>query len=246
MKEYLEIALKAAKIAGLGIRQEIAATKVNKSDGKDIKLQSDLDSEKLVFKILQEESDLDILSEEAGFIKGKNNSELTWIVDPLDGSLNFSRGLPLFCISIALWQNDEPILGIIYDFNTEKVYTGIVGEGAWCNGQPIKVSDIKTKNEAIVCTGFPVYSSFEDESLKNFIKDIQQYKKVRLLGSAAFSLSMVAKGSADVYTENNIALWDIAAGLAIVKAAGGVINYHFTNKEKNLLYTKACSSEKLL
>lgn len=233
MMEYLEIAKYAAiESSKYLLNQELV--QVNVSDGKDIKLQADVDSEQIIFKILKENSDLNILSEEAGFFKGSSNSDLMWIVDPLDGSLNYSRKLPLNCISIALWNQNKPILGVIYDFNSKAMYSGVVGEAAWLNFDHIRVSQVEKKSEAIICTGFPVYSSFDNDYLKDFINEIQVYKKVRLLGTAALSLAYVAKGAVEAYKENNIAIWDVAAGLAIVKAAGGYIKYEFDNNIGNV------------
>ena len=230
MIDLLNIAKKAALEAAVLIKNSKKNIVVNKSEGKDIKLQTDLDSENIVVQYLRKHSDYDILSEEYGFIQGTSTSNLKWILDPLDGSLNFYRDLPLSCISVALWEGGIPKLGVIYNFNSNLLYAGIVGSGAWCNEIPIRVSNINKKSDSIICSGFPVYSSFDDESLSNFISEIQEFK-VRPLGSAALSLAFVASGSVEVYKENNIAIWDVAAGLAIVKAAGGKINFHF---EKNI------------
>ncbi len=115
---------------------------------------------------------------------------------------------------------------MFFDFLHDRLYTGVVEKKeAFCNGEAISVSNIMQKKDSIVVTGFPVYSSFDKETLYNFITDVQQYKKVRLFGSAAISLVHVAKGSAEAYKENNIAIWDVAAGLAIVLAAGGAATY---------------------
>ena len=234
MINLLNIAKNAALEAADLLRKSKNNIIINKSEGKDIKLQSDLDSENIVIQILKENSDFDILSEEYGFLKGNSPSNLKWIIDPLDGSLNFSRNLPLSCISIALWDSKNPILGVIFDFNSNLLYSGIIGEGAWCNDTSITVSNIYKKSNSIICTGFPVYSSFDDKSISNFIAEIQDFKKVRLLGSAALSLAFVATGSVEVYKENNIAIWDVAAGLAIVKAAGGKIHFHFEDNMGNV------------
>ena len=133
MINLLNIAKNAALEAADLLRKSKKNIIINKSEGKDIKLQSDLDSENIVIQILKENSDFDILSEEYGFLKGNSPSNLKWIIDPLDGSLNFSRNLPLCCISIALWDDKNPILGVIFDFNSNLLYSGIIGEGAWCN-----------------------------------------------------------------------------------------------------------------
>lgn len=230
-----EVARKAAALLNKYKQSEI---KVNSSKGKDIKLQADVESEKLIAGELSERTGYNILSEESGMMRSSEGEEYCWIIDPLDGSLNYQRGIDICCVSIGLWRNDTPVAGVIYDFFHEKMYTGIVGEGAWCNGQGIFVSEVNRKSDAIVTTGFPVYSAFDSENLNAFVKKVQEFKKVRLFGSAAMSLVHVAKGSADVYNENNIAIWDVAAGLAIVRAAGG--DYMFEpGKGQNYLHVYA-------
>jgi len=231
--ELLELAIKAAISAGNYIISK-RQLNINSENDRDIKLQSDLNSEKLVFETLTA-SGINILSEEAGVIIVNRDSDLRWIVDPLDGSLNFSRNIPLNCISIALWNKDQPTLGVIYDYNHKELYTGVVGKGAFLNNQPIQVSTVNEKSKSIITTGFPVYTSFEDQALLSFIKMIQDYKKVRLLGSAALSLALLAKGSVEAYAENNIALWDVAAGVALVLAAGGTVDFKFSSNNENLM-----------
>ncbi|MDD4527201.1 MAG: inositol monophosphatase [Candidatus Margulisbacteria bacterium] len=231
--ELLNKALKAALLSG-EILVKYEQKKINSSSGKDIKLQADIDSEKILIDSLKE-TNINILSEETGLLEMNHNSDLLWIVDPLDGSLNYSRDIPLNCISIALWNKNEPILGVIYDFNHNKMYKGIVGEGAFVNKKKIHVSDIYKKSNSVITTGFPVYFSFEDKTIVDFIKTVKEYKKIRLLGSAALSLSLVANGSVEAYSEQNIAFWDVAAGIALVKAAGGKVKYKFVDIEKKLM-----------
>ena len=101
-----------------------------------------------------------------------------WIVDPLDGSLNFSQGIPFYCISIALFKGFEPILGVIFDFERKELFSGLVGEGAWLNEKSIKPSDTTEKNKAILCTGFPFRTNFSEEKLSRFVKQIKDYKKI--------------------------------------------------------------------
>ena len=228
-EELLDIAVRAAVDSGKILLQH-KQTKINSAVGKDIKLQADVESEKRVFGILKK-TGINILSEEAGYIEKDKKSELCWIVDPL----NYSRNIPLNCISIALWQGDKPVLGVIYDFNRDNLFKGLVGVGAYLNDEKISVSDVVDKSKSIIATGFPVYSSFDDTTLTEFIKTIQAYKKVRLLGTAALSLSLVAYGAIEAYSESNIAFWDVAAGIALVQAAGGTTEFSFSNKEKQLM-----------
>jgi fructose-1,6-bisphosphatase/inositol monophosphatase family enzyme len=170
---------------------------------------------------------------------GKRNGGLIWIVDPLDGSLNFMRGIPICCVSIGLWQKDLPILGVIYDFQRRELFTGLAGERAFLNGKPIRVSKIKKRADAVLCTGFPVKADFTKRNIVDTVEDIMAFKKVRLLGSAALSLAYVACARADFYREEDIRLWDVAAGLAIVNAAGGRCRF---KKDKDLLSIAASNA----
>jgi len=222
MIKELQIATYAAKKAGKLLRDGYnKPIKVNSSEKKDIKLQLDVDSEKIILDELRKNSHYDILSEEAGQVLSKDKEGYKWIIDPLDGSLNFSRSIFINCISIGLWKGNKPILGVIYDFIHDDLYTGIVDDFAKLNGHKISVSDITDKSNSIICTGFPVYTEFDTNNLSQFVSEIQSYKKVRLLGSASISLALVALGSVEAYKEDNIAIWDVAAGIPIVLAAGG-------------------------
>lgn len=240
LRAYLQLAVEAAYCAGKMLAEKKGSL-IEKEDGHDIKLMADKESEQLIFDKL-EASAINILSEERGVCK-KNDDPLWWIVDPLDGSLNYQRHLPLCCISIALWKGDDPVFGVVYDFNRDRLYTGIVGEGAYLDGNRINVSYIEEKSKAIIATGFPVYMKFDDKVLSDFVRKLQDYKKVRLFGSAALSCMMVAQGSVEVYSESNIALWDVAAGIAIIMAAGGRCIYTFTDRERYLLDVFAANNE---
>lgn len=204
------------------------ARKVELDLRRDVKVGADHMIEESIICVLSECSDFPIFSEERGFLDGRGRGPYDgyrWIIDPLDGSLNFSRGIPLCCVSIGLWKEAEPVLGVVYDFSRDETFTGIVGNGAWLNGAAITVSGTVEKSKAVLCTGFPVSTAFSTEALLGFVQNIRDFKKVRLFGSAALSLSYVACGRADYYQENDIKLWDVAAGIALVKAAGGAVKY---------------------
>lgn len=231
---YLNLAAEIAREAASCIQPELDK-RVTADLGREVKIRGDMRLNNMIVKRLREESPYPVLSEEESFSKEKlENKSYRWIVDPLDGSLNFSHGIPFFCISIAFWKGMNPLVGIVYDFSRKEMFAGLIGEGAWLNGKPIKVSCVKKEKDAVVCTGFPVSTDFSKRSLLNFVKGIQLYKKVRLLGSAALSLAYIASGRADVYQENDIAIWDVAAGIAIVIAAGGVVHFRQTKKENRL------------
>ena len=166
-----------------------------------------------------------------------------WIVDPLDGSLNFSRSIPICCISIALWKGVEPLLGVIYDFNRDECFVGLVNSKCELNKKEITTSNVKEKYKAILATGFPTNTDFTQNELQKIVIDIQQFKKIRLLGSAALSLAYVACGRVDYYYEN-IKIWDVAAGLALIKSLGGVV--HFTKPKNDMTLTVQASNPYIL
>ena len=149
--------------------------------------------------------------------------EAYWVVDPLDGTFNYSRGTPLCCSSIGLWDRGEPVLGAVYNFYTDELFTGIVGQGAWLNGRPIRVSGVTAVAKASLGTGFPHHQDFGDAPLRGFIRQVQDFKKIRMLGSAALMGVYAACGWLDVYVEDDVWLWDIAGAAAVCRAAGGVV-----------------------
>lgn len=198
---------------------------------KDISISTDKILNEKITSFLSKEFSFPILSEEAETQTSYEEfKDCVWIIDPLDGSLNYLRQIPFCCISIALWQKSQPILGMIYDFNRDELFVGntqkttLTGsKGAWLNHHPIHVSKIAEKSQGVICTGFPSWRNYKTDSLLNFVKKVQDWKKVRLLGSAALSLAWTAAGRVEAYFEEDIRIWDVAAGLTIVKAAGGDI-----------------------
>ena len=226
-KKYLSVAKEAATVAGEYLQKASKSrVKIIDEPDRDIKLEADIESEKIIIDILKGKSKFPILTEEQGFVNISNvaeEEEYKWIVDPLDGSMNFARGFDICCVSIALWENNNPILGVVYDFNREELFTGLISEGAWLNDNKIYASKISMESDAVLATGFPVSMNFSQKSLSAFTKNFSKYKKIRMIGSAALSLAYVASGRFDIYREKNIKIWDVAAGLALVKASGGAI-----------------------
>lgn len=211
---------------------------------RDIKVAADRKLDKLIVKELRNSSPFSVLSEEGNVSLHDGAGECVWIVDPLDGSVNFSRDIPISCVSIALWKGKDPLLGAVYDFNRDEMFTGLVGKGAWINGRPVKVSAVSEKIEAISCIGFPAATSFSKRSVGEFVNNVVGFKKVRLLGSAALSLAYLSCGRADYYHEDDIKIWDVAGGLALVKAAGGRISIT-TSKRKAGSFCVSASNGRL-
>ena len=221
-EKEIEIAIKAAKSAGKYLLQERKNLNLKiKSDPRDTKLIADIESEKLILDILSSESKYSVLAEEAG--KSSDNlGEIFWVVDPLDGTANYNRNIPICCVSIGLISNMKPLIGVIYDFNNDDLYVGdSINNFTTVNNIKIHVSDIQNKQDGVLITGLPFNTDYSDKALGKLISDMQTWKKVRMIGSAAMASCYVASGKADLYQENGIYLWDILAGAAIVESAGG-------------------------
>jgi myo-inositol-1(or 4)-monophosphatase len=188
--------------------------------GHDVKLVGDRGAEGVIIELLRTSSQYSVYSEEAGWV-GDPSTAIHWVLDPLDGSANYLRDVPLCCVSLALVDGEEPLLGIVYDFNRDELFTGVVGDGAYLNGQPMHVSSVSDQAQALLTTGFPVAMDYGSDALRDYVADVQAYRKVRSLGTAALMLAYVASGRFDVYRERTVRFWDVAAGMALVIAAGG-------------------------
>ena len=219
----LVIAKKAIFEAGtLLLKNKEILSEVILSTNKDIKLKADILAEKAIKAIIENESDYPILAEESG-LSSKTTPNIFWVVDPLDGTANYARNIPICCVSIALISDLKPVLGVIYDFINNDLYEGSTYTKALLNSREISVSKITSPQEGILVTGLPNNTDYSDEAMIKMVKDFQSWRKVRMIGSAAMASIYVAAGKADTYKENGIFLWDIAAGAAIVEAAGGKI-----------------------
>ncbi|MDA9921268.1 inositol monophosphatase [Gammaproteobacteria bacterium] len=221
VKKEIDIAKKAATKAGNILQDHKSElNKILSSTKRDIKLQADLSAEKAIKDIIHSESSYPILAEESG-LSSKIISNTFWVVDPLDGTANYSRNIPLSCVSIGLISDLKPVLGVIYDFNNDELYEGSIDTKALLNNNEISVSKVENFHDGVLLTGLPNNTDYSDSALLKMAKDFQNWRKVRMIGSAAMASAYVASGRADVYTEKKTYLWDIAAGAAIVNAAGG-------------------------
>ena len=220
----IEIAQKAAKSAGKFLKEEKKNLnlKIN-SNPRDTKLLADIKAEKLILDILHAESKYPILAEETGK-SSEDLGDIFWVVDPLDGTANYNRNIPICCVSIGLIRNMEPLIGVIFDFNNGDILVGDnINKVATMNNMDIKVSEIQNRSDGVLITGLPFNTDYSDNALRKLILDMQSWKKVRMIGSAAMASCYVACGKAELYKENGIYLWDIIAGAAIVESAGGKV-----------------------
>jgi len=231
IKKELAIAKKSAIKGGdLLLKNKSILNEEIFSTNKDIKLKADILAENAIKKIIGNESNYPILAEESGF-SSETSASIFWVVDPLDGTANYARNFPMCCVSIALVINLQPALGVIYDFINNDLYEGSIYTKALLNNKEISVSDIKHPNEGILLTGLPNNTDYSDGALLKMVKDFQNWRKIRMIGSAAMASAYVASGKADTYKEKKTYLWDVAAGAAIVSAAGGKAS--ITNQNEN-------------
>ncbi len=172
---------------------------------------------------------LDNLYPDAGYITEEEVTEtklreLTWIIDPLDGTTNFLQGIPIFCVSVALRHHDEIIAGAVYDPARDEMFWALSGHGAYVNESRIEASAKKILSEAIIGTGFPYHDMSQLEGHLDMLADmLRRGRGMRRLGSAALDMAYVAAGRLDVFYEHTLNIWDIAAGIVLVQEAGGVV-----------------------
>jgi myo-inositol-1(or 4)-monophosphatase len=234
LRKALAAAVRAAQAAGKLMRQNLRAPKkVNAKTSHDIKLELDVRCQELIEKILRRAfPKISLLGEEGD--SGATNEALRWVVDPIDGTVNFAYGIPHACVSIALQAQSskfeapssksseyETVVGVVYDPFTDETWTAIRGEPTRLNGQVMHVSRRKELKESIVCVGFAKSRKSLERALPHFIWMARRVRKMRMMGAAALGLAYVASGRFDAYIERGVSLWDVAAGGLLIECAGG-------------------------
>ncbi len=224
MKNYLDAAESAARAAGKLLRENFQRPlRVNAVAAHDIKLQIDVQAQELIGKLLLEEFPTHALYGEEGIV-GDQSSDHQWIVDPLDGTVNYFYGIPHFCISIALRLHKEMVVGVIYDPIRGEMWTAQRGEVSKLNGTLIHVSDRAELAEAVISIGLSKTGETINTNFPLLQQMIHRVRKCRVFGSAALDMAYVACGRFDAYIETGISLWDIAAGCLLVENAGGTVD----------------------
>jgi myo-inositol-1(or 4)-monophosphatase len=212
--------------------------------------EADHAAEKAIISVIQQaHPDHFILSEETGEIR--TNSEYKWIIDPIDGTVNFANGIPICCVSIALEKEGNMILGSVYNPFMNELYFAQKGMGATLNGKKITVGTKSTVISSCLVTGFPyTYLDSRNGPLAVFEKLIRQGVPVRRLGSAAFDLCWVAAGRFDGFYEHKLQAWDSAAGFLMVEEAGGKVTdfegNHYSPYQPHIVATNGLIHAELL
>src|SRR6266700_1553178 len=209
MKHYLDTAEHAARQAGKLLRENFRRQqRVNAAAAHDLKLEIDVQAQELITNLLLKEFPSHAIYGEEG-MAGDQSSEHQWVVDPLDGTVNYFYGIPHFCISIALRLRSESMVGVIYDPIREEMWTGQKGEAPRLNGENFHVSDRADLAEAVISVGLSKTGITIEAGLPVLQRMIHRARKCRLLGSAALDMAYVACGRFDAYIEQGISLWDI-------------------------------------
>ena len=233
LRQAQNCAVEAARSVGALMRRNLAKNKrANAVTQHDIKLELDVRSQKLIERKLRAAFPESALLGEEG-VCGNPEAPSRWVVDPIDGTVNFANDIPHACVSIALQRKAkeksaadysdgyQTLVGVVYDPFCDELWTAVRGQPARLNGRIVRVSRRGKLNEAIVSIGFAKNRETLEATLPYFVELVYQVRKVRIMGAAALALTYVATGRFDAYIERGIRIWDIAAGGLIVQCAGG-------------------------
>jgi myo-inositol-1(or 4)-monophosphatase len=221
MNQYLEAAIEAARAAGALVRENFGRPlKVNVEEAHDLKLELDVRAQATITELLLKKfPDHAIVGEEGN--AENESTDFEWVIDPIDGTVNYFYSIPHFCISIALREKGEIIVGVIYDPMREELWHAELGGKAYLNNKPVVVSSSTDISQSVVSVGMSKTRAELEVGLSIFQDLLVRARKCRLMGSAALDLAYVATGRFDAYIERSVNWWDIAAGVLLVNCAGG-------------------------
>jgi myo-inositol-1(or 4)-monophosphatase len=220
----LALASRIARAAGAIQRErfETALEVRTKSASIDLVTEVDHACEALIVREIHAARPGDAILAEEGSGEDRRDAEWRWVIDPLDGTMNYAHGYPRFCVSIGIQRGGRSEVGVVYDPLLDELYVGLRGRGATRNGKPIRVSQVRELGQALLATGFAydVHQSFDD-NVDHFAAFVKRARGLRRDGSAALDLCYVAAGRFDGFWELKLKPWDVAAGSLIVEEAGG-------------------------
>jgi myo-inositol-1(or 4)-monophosphatase len=227
MTSDLDVALRAARVGAEIVRRGVATRpEVELKGAVDPVTAVDKEAEEAIFAVLEElRPDDQVLAEESGGVGW--DSDRVWIIDPLDGTVNFIHGIPQVAVSVAVWEKGQPVAGAVVDVSRGEEFAASRGGGATLNGEPIHVSAVERFGDALVATGFPYdRQQRADDYVQVVAGVLKEAQGMRRIGSAALDICWVACGRFDGYWEFSLAPWDMAAGALILEEAGGLITDH--------------------
>lgn len=239
-EQLLEVAVDAARAAGALVRSRFNGemdVKFKEEGVHNLVTEMDVASEKLIKEMIGARiPGARFLAEESG---GQEDLEpLTWVVDPIDGTVNYAHGIPIYCVSIAAVEHGEPVAGAIYNPNLDELFTAVAGGGAYVNGRRLAVSVNDSLERSFLVTGFP-YNVSENPygCIDSFVELMKLGIPIRRLGSAALDLAYVAAGRFDGFWEVALNPWDVAAGALLVVEAGGKVGTYAPDESESALTT---------
>ncbi|HEY4760591.1 MAG TPA: inositol monophosphatase family protein [Thermoguttaceae bacterium] len=230
VSDYLAICEKAIRVGGHVIRQWAGKFDVRKKGASDLVTAVDVASQQAISRTIREVfPDHCIIGEEDAQERSKADAplmhcEYRWIIDPLDGTVNFVHGVPHYSVSLALERKGQLLAAAVLDPVLDECFTAAAGQGAWLNGQPIHTSNVTALSDALAAVGFPPGIKQDSPDLKVFLRMIFSCQAIRRLGSAALNLCYLAAGRYDVFWTFSTKIWDVAAGILLIREAGGAIS----------------------
>lgn len=228
MAQFLEICETAARAGGRVLLDWRGKIEAREKGPKDLVTQADLASQKIIQEtLLSAFPDHHFVGEEGGagdVDQLPSPDDYCWICDPLDGTTNYVHQLPNYCVSIALRRGDELLVGVVFDPTANECFSAVSGAGAFLNGQPIQVSDCTETSRALVAVSLPTQVKRDGAEIPPFLELLASCQAVRRLGSAALNLCYLAAGRLDGYWATDTRIWDVAAGVLVVREAGGRVS----------------------
>lgn len=228
ISDYTLVAISAAISAGNVLRQGFRTQfQISSKKGRyNLVTEYDLKVEKMIIRFIKDRfPNHQFLAEESGHTNQDKKNEIRWIIDPLDGTVNFAHGIPFFAVSIAVEQKGDVVSAVTYAPMTQELFTAEKGKGSFYNGSAMQVSQTKSLNQSLLATGFP-YNLSENpyQCTESFMEVLKQGTPIRRLGAACLDLCYLAAGRFDGFFESTLAPWDVAAGILMLKEAGGRVS----------------------
>ncbi|HEX5472021.1 MAG TPA: inositol monophosphatase family protein [Lacipirellulaceae bacterium] len=223
--EWLATCEAAARAGGEQIRAWRGRFRTREKGRSDLVTDADLASQDAIRSVIAARfPDHSFVGEEQSTTPlSRRASDLQWLVDPLDGTTNYVHGYPHFAVSVALLRGGDILAGVIYDPTRDQCFAAAAGRGAWCDGMRLQTSRVTEVSESLVAVSLPAHVRRNSPDLLDFIEAVQTCQAVRRSGSAALNLAHVASGALDAFWATHIHAWDVAAGVLLVREAGGII-----------------------
>lgn len=224
LDKWLAVCESAARAGGQELLHWRGKFKSRENAPSDLVTDADVASQVTVRRVIEKEfPDHAFLGEESESHRPGRAGQLTWVVDPLDGTTNYVHGYAQYAVSVALVRGAEILVGVVHDPVRDECYTAAHGQGAKCNRQPLRVSRVRSKGEALVAVSLPARVISDSPDLADFVTAAQCCQAARRTGSAALNLAYVASGAFDAFWATHIHPWDVAAGVLLIREAGGVV-----------------------